>query len=52
MTVDGGVGDPQRRSGETSAKLSQMPPLAKGASLSHLQPRQPSHGDIDSDPII
>jgi hypothetical protein len=29
FTVDGGAGDPQRRSGKTSAKLSQMPPLAR-----------------------
>ena len=50
FTVDGGAGDPQRRSGKTSAKLSQMPPVARRSSLS-ITTRHPSHGYIDSNPV-
>ena len=50
FTVDGGAGDPQRRSGKTSAKLFQMPPLARRSSLS-ITTRHPSHGYIDSNPV-
>jgi hypothetical protein len=52
MTVDGGAGDPRRRSGKTSAKLSQNATSGQKELPSRTHtPRQPSHGDIDSNPI-